>query len=133
MALVKSLGAIILSVVLSFLIYLLFYFATPWLMSFGWGGFAVWFCIGNTIVGFLIWILNFVSAPIYSMVKGLKVPATICSVILAGFGIYTMLLPWFLDMDYLTVNKLMGINISIDIIGIFAIMAIVAYKQGAES
>lgn len=111
MAILKFLGASIYGIVASYLIWLLFYFITPWVMSFGWGGVIVSVIAGSLLVGAFLSICALVLSPMMGMIDN-TVSKIIPTLAILFYGYSSVKLPWGLELDYTLPKIILAITIS---------------------
>jgi hypothetical protein len=97
----QCLGTVVCSSIFGYLFWLLFYWATPYLMSIGWGLLIAYVIIAGGTIGWLIQSMNILLyVPMAFLMKKNFVAKVINALILVSFGFSSVRLPWVLDMEY---------------------------------
>lgn len=118
-SILKALGVLLYGGFINYLVWLFFYWVTPHMVGAdSWVAWAIW------ISSFILWALysllasgvSFLFMPIASLVKGSKVVAIACllvviGVLLNGYDAVTM--PWFFKGDYTTSMYAMAVWMSL--------------------
>lgn len=107
------LGTLIYGVLFSTIIYLLFHFLTPWLMSWGWVAVILyWIFALGFISSILSSVFAFISIPFMYMIPKCSVGryTPIFFLIIAAYN--SIVEPWQLDMDYTVVKYVIAFSIS---------------------
>lgn len=115
----QCLGTIIISPILAYLLWYLYYWATPYIMSINWFWFWVLFFGNLSLIGISVQIGTFLSLPMAFLAKDnmvAKIINVIPTLIAGGFAIC---LPWSMDMEYGFLQILLAIVLSIDILLMF--------------
>lgn len=111
MAILKFLGAALYGIISSYIIWLLFYLLTPWVMSFGWGGVIVSVLCGSILAGVFLSICTLIFSPMLLMID--NTPSKIIpSIAMLFHGYSSVMLPWRLDMNYGTPKIILGITVT---------------------
>lgn len=130
MKFLKFLGALLYAFVSSYLIWLLFYFLVPWLMSFGWIALIIyWILAGGLIAATLKFVSSMITVPLFVLVGGSRISGFIAALIYAFVGIVTVLLPWNLDIPYRLVTIIIGVSLSLTALSIFSMTIAVILTQ----
>ncbi len=105
----QCLGGLIYSSIIGYLLWLLFYFITPYIMGIWW----LLLIAGGFITGFIANTNYILSIPMFFLMKG-NIMAKIISIVpLLYFGYLSVLLPWELDMEYGFLQYFIGIILTI--------------------
>ena len=119
----KCLGTLLYSTIVGYLLWLLFYWITPYIMGVGWyiflaGGLIS--CIAASINGLL-------SLPMSFLVKDNIVAKVINVFPLLFFGYSSVRLPWEFNMSYGVLQYIIGISLTIIILTSFVVMMIAPF------
>lgn len=118
MKILKFIGSAILGIVISYLLWLIFHFATPWVMSFGWIGVIVSIICASFITGIFASICSWVLLPLMLMVDNFasKILPTV-AMLFHGFSAARQV--WGLDMEYTASKITLGIILTILVVAVF--------------
>lgn len=125
-------GATVYGIVASVLLGNLFLFATPWLMSFGWGG--VFICAVLLIgIGYRVFypIVNFIFIPVYFLVSVCPPAKYLCYVLYIMGGVLLIDL-WKLDVEYTLANNIIAIIVSGTAILLYFFLAGAIHRASEE-
>lgn len=111
MEILKFLGSALYGIVVSYAIWLLFYWLTPWIMSFGWGGVSVSIICGSALVGFFMSICTLILSPMLFMINN-TTSKIIPSIAMLFHGYSSARLSWGLDINYTAPKIILGITIT---------------------
>lgn len=121
MGLVRFLGALIYSLVSSFVIWMLFNWLVPWLMSFGWLALIIYWILAGGLVGATFkYISAMITMPLFMMTAQSRLGAFAAGLVYCVAGAYTVLIPWLLPMNYRLVTVIIGVSLSLTAFSIFA-------------
>lgn len=110
----QCIGVVIASPVIGYLLWLFFYWVTPYIMGIGWGLFLLYvLLVGGLLSGVVASISALLVAPITVLMKGNKVAKVINAIPMLFFGFSSLRLPWGLDMDYGFLQILLAVSLSI--------------------
>lgn len=130
----QCLGTVAYSTIVGYLLWLLFYWITPYIMSVGWLLFFLYiFLAGGLIVGIVAFINGLLIVPTTFLMKNNIVAKVINVFPLLFFGYSSVRLPWGLDMDYGVLQYLIGISLTITILISFGSMIISPFKIEDDS
>lgn len=116
--LLQCVGSLVYGTIASYLLWLFFWWITPYIMSVGWFLFFVYIILAGGFVSILIGAINSLLAiPMMFLVKDNIVSKIICSLLFGYFLIQSICLPWQLDMQYGLLQWIIAISLTI----IFAI------------
>lgn len=124
MKLIKFIAAGIYGVFIFFLLRVIFYNLTFWLMGFGWKA-VVLYCVvaGGLLSGTLSMFASLLSAPLVLLtsnsIAGRIVPVLSCLI----FGFLSIADPWKLDMSYTKLQIFIALSISFIALTIFGTVA----------
>ncbi|MDR0938513.1 MAG: hypothetical protein LBN29_04010 [Mediterranea sp.] len=123
------LGAAVYGIVAAYLLWLVFYFLSPWLMSFGWLAVILYVIFALGLIGGLIgWIASLIWAPLLLLLRNSWPISKVIPVIaLILFGISAIILPWRMDMGYSLVKIVIAISLSITALITFG--SLILYKD----
>lgn len=105
----QCLGALIYGLIIGYLLWLVFYLITPYIMGIWW----LLLIVGGFIAGFIANTNCILSIPVYFLTKGNMVAKIISIVPLLYWGYCSVLLPWGLDMEYGFLQYIVGIILTI--------------------
>lgn len=110
----QCIGVVIASPVIGYLLWLFFYWVTPYIMGIGWGLFLLYvLLVGGLLSGVVASLTALLTAPITVLMKGNKVAKVINVIPMLFFGFSSLRLPWGLDMDYGFLQILLAVSLSI--------------------
>ena len=127
-------GAAVYAAVLCLLLYLLFFWITPWFMNqSGWFVVFTWLVVmpivGWVFVGFPSAIISF---PIALMTNGVKFAKVIPTIIMLFLGFESARLPWLMDSEYTTLMVVKAITMSLIAGGAYLACIIIMYTSDDE-
>lgn len=125
----KTIGSLIYGAVMYYILWLLFYWITPYIMSVSWMGFLIYlFVAGGAISMFVGSVANIIGIPLIFLCKNCN--ASKYAPILFGliFGYSSIRLPWTLDMEYGILQIILAILTSITILISFVSLMYVPFK-----
>lgn len=113
-------GGLLYSVAISYLLWLLFHFLTPFLMSFEWKGFIYYMIFGGGILTSILLLLCIIAMePTKSLVGRYKIIKIVSVISLLLFGFSSVADVWRLDVVYSEAKLSIAISVSIMIAIIF--------------
>lgn len=105
----QCLGTVVYSTIVGYLLWLLFYWITPYVMSVGWLLFLLYiFLAGGLITGVIASINTLLALPMTFLMKDNIVAKIINALPMLFFGYSSICLPWTLDMNYEVLQYLLG-------------------------
>lgn len=121
MKVLKFLGSIVYGAIVYYLIWLFFYWITPYMMGLSWLGYAAYMAGGIFVLISMASTLGILThAPLMWLIKGCK-PAKYPPMIFAAFfGFSSVKLPWSLDMEYGFLQWVLAISLTLFILLTFA-------------
>lgn len=120
MKFLKVIGALFYGVIMYYLLWLLFYWIVPIVMSMGWGWFILYILIaGGAISAFVSSISNLLIMPLILLSRDSNVVKYISAVVGLFFGYSAIKLPWSIDGQYDIIHWIWGISLTITILIIF--------------
>lgn len=129
MKLLKVLGSLLYSAIMYYLLWLLFYWITPYIMMMSWGWFIAYlFIAGGFISAFVASIAYIIGIPLVFLSKDCKLakyPPILFGLI---FGYSSIVLPWQLNMDYGVLQWILGILTTIIILIAFISLILIPFK-----
>ena len=106
-------GSALYSVIISYLIWLLFTWITPFILSWGWLlAIIYWIFALGLISGLLTSISSFMSVPLIIMVLQCKASKYLSILPLLFFGYCAIVFPWKANFDYTILQYLIAFSIS---------------------
>lgn len=124
----QCLGTTVYSTVAGYLLWLLFYWMTPYVMGVGWLLFLLYiFLAGGLLTGIIASVNNLLSYPMIFLMKNNIVAKIINILPLLFFGYSAVCLPWGLDMDYGVLQWLIGISLTITFLISFGSMIVMPF------
>lgn len=125
----QCLGTVAYSTIAGYLLWLLFYWITPYIMGIGWLLFLLYiFLTGGLITGIVFSVNNLLIVPMVFLMKDNIVAKVINVLPLLYFGYSAVRLPWGLDMNYGVLQYLIGISLIITFLISFGCMIVVPFK-----
>lgn len=113
MKVLKFLGSIVYGAIVYYLIWLFFYWITPYVMGLGWLGFIVYMLIGSLLLkGITSFLISLTHVPLIFLIKGCKAAKYPPMIIAAFFGFSSVRLPWGYDMEYGFLQWLLAISLT---------------------
>lgn len=110
----QCLGVVIASQISGYLLWLFFYWVTPYVMGIGWGLFSLYVLLaGGLLFGVVGIITTLLATPITALTTGNKVAKVIYVIPMLFFGFSSLRLPWGFDMDYGFLQILLAVSLSI--------------------
>ena len=102
MRFLKSVGLLFYGLIASYLLWLLFYWLTPYVMSIGWGGFILYMLFAGGLVSAIVGsAATLLAYPVITWFNGAYKPVRwICAIFFVFHGFSAIMLPWRLDIDY---------------------------------
>lgn len=119
-----GLGSILYSIVSSYLLWLIFFFITPWAMSCGWLGVIVYtFIVSSILIGIVSGISQILMIPLLylNFSNTSKFVNYFCSFVLLVFGLSSIALPWRAVEFWNWPNIIMAVSLSYDALMLFGI------------
>ena len=125
----QCVGTLIYSGVVSYLLWLLFDWATPYVMGFG-----LWmYILLVTIVGSVATIIasfgSLLAIPMLLLTRSNKVAKVINALPMLYFGYSAICLPWKLDIDYGVLQYLLCLSLSGIVLTVFGNMILASFKE----
>lgn len=124
----QCLGVLIYSSIIGYLLWLLFYFITPYIMGICW----LLIIAGGFITGFIANANYILSIPMIFLVKGNIVAKIISVVPLLYFGYWSVLLPWELDVEYGFLQYFIGIILTTIFLGSYIVTIVIPFTIEEE-
>lgn len=122
-------GTFVYSTVAGYLLWLLFYWITPYVMGFGWMlMFGFIFIVGGLITPLALSANTALAYPIVFLMRDNKAARVINVFPLLFYGFSAARLPWGLDMEYGFLHYLLGISITITILISFGSLISLPFK-----
>ena len=110
----QCLGVVIASPISGYLLWLFFYWVTPYVMGIGWGLFLLYVLFASGLLfGVVGVITTLLATPITAITTGNKVAKVIYVIPMLFFGFSSLRLPWEFDMDYGFLQILLAVSLSI--------------------
>lgn len=119
MTLLKFIGSAFYGIIISYLIWLFFYWLTPWVMSFGWGGVIISVLCGTVLVGLFMSIWPLILSPMLFLINN-TVSKIIPSTAIVFYGYSSIMLPWRLNIDYTIPKLILAVTLTGMVLIIFA-------------
>ncbi len=132
MKLLKIIGAFVYAVLASYLIWLLFHWLTPLVMSFStiWKLLLLVLVFEPIIVGLLISAAAIIATPVFMLLKNTSAAAKVLISIPFLFHCFSSArLPWLLDIPYNAIPVIIAISISISALCIFGAIVSAVFKS----
>lgn len=126
----KCLGTIIYSSIAGYILWLLFYWMTPFIMSFGWFMLILYIVIAGGLISQLISNLGMILLiPMRYLLKDCSIAKVINVLCMISFGFSAVRLPWGLDIEYGLLQYIIAASLSITFIVTYACMAFAPYSS----
>lgn len=126
-------GAVFYAVISAYLVWIVFYWVTPWLMGFGWIALILYWIFA---FGLIAWTLKFISFlityPLFMMVGNNKSAGVVASLVYLCVGGWTILLPWMQAGPYTLVRIIIGVSLSLTAFSIFAMTLNLIWRSSAR-
>lgn len=129
MKVLKFLGALLYGAIMYYLLWLFFYWLTPYVMGMSWGWFIAYLVIGVVaMIMFVSGVTSLIGFPMIPLCR--KCAAAKYAPIIFGllFGYSSVRLPWTLDMEYGVLQWILGISFTITILIAFISLMVVPFK-----
>lgn len=126
----KFIGSVLYGVVMSYLMWLLFYWLTPIIMSLSWGWAIIYFLIaGGAVTAFVCSITSFVALPWVLLGAKCK-PARYAPIpFLLFFGFSSVRLPWLFGDNYGILQWILWASLTITILLTFGALLGMAFNH----
>ena len=125
----KCLGTLLYSTIVGYLLWLLFYWITPYIMGVGWFLFFLYIFLAGGLISCIAASINgLLSLPMSFLVKDNIVAKVINVCPLLFFGYSSVRLPWEFDMSYGVLQYIIGISLTIIILISFVGMMIIPFR-----
>lgn len=109
----QCLGTAVASTVCGYLLWLLFYWLTPYIMGVGWFLFFVYlFFAGGLLTGIIGSLSTILAIPVAYLTSNNTVAKIINAIPLLVFGYCSVCLPWGLNMEYKLLQYIIAISLS---------------------
>lgn len=133
MNILKFIGSALYGAIASYVIWLLFYWVTPWVMSFGWGGVVISIICGTFIAGAFMSLCSLILCPLSFMTDN-NASKIIPTILMLFNGFSSARLAWGVDVDYTAPKIVLAITLTILAIVIYitAIQGIWAKRDDIE-
>lgn len=133
MKILKFFGSLLYGAIMYYLLWLLFYWLTPYVMSMSWGWFiAYMFIAGGFVSCFIAQIAYWIAIPLIFLCINCK-PAKYAQIVPAIlFGISSVKLPWILNMDYGILQWILGISLTIIVLIAFISLIVAPFKADED-
>lgn len=113
-------GSAIYGIVVSYILWLLFYFLTPWLMSFGWSAVILyWLFAFGLLAGLIGGLSSILLIPLVYLISKCKIAKYLPIAAMLIFGYLTVALPWQLSGEYTFVKIVIAISLSSTALAVF--------------
>lgn len=134
MRFLKSVGLLFYGLIASYLLWLLFYWLTPYVMSVGWGGFILYMLIaGGLVTGIVGSAATLLAYPVVAWFDGAYKPVKwVCAIFFVFHGFSAIMLPWRLDIDYSFLKILIAVLYGITALISFGAFLVVFVKGLGE-
>ena len=124
----KCLGTLLYSTIVGYLLWLLFYWITPYIMGVGWLLFFLYIFLAGGIISCIAAFINrWLLVPMAFLVKNNIVANVINVCPLLFFGYSSVRLPWEFNMSYGVLQYIIGISLTIIILTSFVVMMIAPF------
>lgn len=119
--LLQCLGAAIYGGIAGYLMWLLWYWLTPLLMSASWWVVILYVLIAGGLLSALLGgICNIIAIPLFFLIRGRNVVAKLLYIIPVGFYAFcSVKLPWLLDADYTVLQYIIAVALTINILWMY--------------
>lgn len=125
----KCLGTLLFDAIVGYLLWLLFYWITPYIMGVGWFLFFLYIFLAGGLISCIAASINgLLSLPMSFLVKDNIVAKVINVFPLLFFGYSSVRLPWEFNMSYGVLQYIIGISLTIIILISFVGMMIIPFR-----
>ena len=125
----KCLGTLLYSTIVGYLLWLLFYWITPYIMGVGWLLFFLYIFLAGGLISCIAASINgLLSLPMSFLVKDNIVAKVINVCPLLFFGYSSVRLPWEFNMSYGVLQYIIGLSLTIIILISFVGMMIIPFR-----
>lgn len=125
----QCIGTLVYSTIAGYLLWLLFYWITPYIMGVGWLFFLLYvFLVGGLIAGFIGSINSILLTPVTFLMNDNILAKIINTFPFLFFGYSAVIMPWKLEMDYGFLQYLIGISLTITFLISFISMIIAPFN-----
>lgn len=126
---IQCIGAAVYGSVVGYLLWLLFYWMTPYIMGVGWLLFILYLIFASGLITGLVYAATMLlSFPTSLILKGNTAAKIINAIPLLFYGYCSVKLPWGLRMDYGALQYLIAISLSITFLIAFAATIFVPFN-----
>lgn len=133
MGIFKFIGSLVYGAVMYYLLWLLFYWITPYVMSMSWGLFIVYlFVAGGALTMFVASVASIIGMPLVLLCRKCKVAKYAPIIFGLFFGYSAVKLPWILSMEYGVLQWILGISLTITIVITFISLMAVPFNSGLD-
>lgn len=129
----KFLGALLYGAIMYYLLWLFFYWLTPYVMGMSWGWFIAYlFIAGGGVAMFVTSVTSLIGIPMILLCR--KCAAAKYAPIIFGLllGYPSVRLPWTIDMEYGVLQWILGISFTIVILTAFTSLMIVPFMADED-
>lgn len=125
----QCVGTLIYSVIASYLLWLLFYWVTPYIMGMGWLMFFLYIFLAGGAVTMIVSLINgLLAVPMVFLMKNNNVAKVINALPMLFHGYSAVCIPWGLNMEYGVLQYFLGISLTIMVLVLFVAMIMAPYK-----
>lgn len=131
--LAQCVGICLYSIISAYLLWLIFYWITPFVMSIGWLGFILYCIFATGLCSGFISLANMVLAiPTHFLTKDNIVAKIINALPMLFFGYSTICLPWKLNIEYGLLQWILAISLSSIAFSAFWAMILIAFSNNEK-
>lgn len=133
MKVLKFVGALLYGAVMYYLLWLFFYWLTPYVMSMSWGWFIAYlFIAGGAMSAFVASVAYLIGMPLVLLCRKCKAARYAPIVFGIFFGFFSVRLPWAFNMEYGVLQWILGISFTIIILIAFISLLAVPFKVNED-
>lgn len=132
MKILSFIGSALYAVIASYLIWLLFNWVTPWVMSFGWIGVIGSVLCGSLFIGLFLSVCTLLLSPLLALINnGISKIIPLAAFLFNGFS--SAMLPWRLEVVFSLPKIILGLTLTCVVLVVFitALQAIWVGKKDA--
>lgn len=129
MKVLKFIGAVLYSLISAYIIWLVFFLLTPWLMNFGWIAVILYIIIAGGLISTMLKLFAAaVTDPLFYLIDSSNLARIFAIVVFALVGLYTLIIPWTLLGTYSFLSICIGISLTLTAFSIFTAILMTLYR-----
>lgn len=133
MKVLKYVGALFYSLLMYYLLWLFFYWVTPFVMGLSWKLLIVYLFIAGGLFTILTAQLSvFLCMPFALLVKGIKPPKYLPALFGLFFGYSSVKLPWIMDFEYGVLQWILALSLTGLVLKVFITFIAMPFKLNVD-